>query len=83
MMEIPRDMNGFEKSITSSRTKVMVSGATAISAFCKEKKGIGFLWCSNAIDFQACALICRLHLCKRGASKGADHVKSEDNRMGK
>lgn len=42
MMEIPRDMKGLEKSITSSRTNVMVSGATAISAFCKEEgKGQG------------------------------------------
>lgn len=33
MMDIPRDMKGLEKSITSSRTKVMVRGATAMSAF--------------------------------------------------
>ncbi len=33
MMEIPKLMNGFEKSMTSSLTKVIVSGATAISAF--------------------------------------------------
>lgn len=33
MMEIPKDMKGLEKSITSSRTRVMVRGAMAISAF--------------------------------------------------
>lgn len=33
MMEIPKDMKGLEKSITSSRTRVIVRGATAISAF--------------------------------------------------
>lgn len=32
-------MKGFEKSITSSLTRVMVSGATAISAFCKDDEG--------------------------------------------
>lgn len=32
-MEIPSDIKGLEKSITSSRTRVMVNGATAISAF--------------------------------------------------
>lgn len=37
MMEMPKDIKGFEKSITSSRTRVMVSGATAISAFWGEK----------------------------------------------
>lgn len=38
MMDIPRDMKGFEKSITSSLTRVMVSGATAISAFCQRER---------------------------------------------
>ena len=38
MMEIPKDMKGLEKSITSSRTRVMVNGATAISAFYKRKR---------------------------------------------
>ncbi len=38
MIEIPRDMNGLEKSITSSRTKVMVRGATAMSAFYQTKE---------------------------------------------
>lgn len=33
MMEIPSDIKGLEKSITSSLTKVIVRGATAISAF--------------------------------------------------
>lgn len=37
MMEIPRLINGFEKSMTSSRTNVIVSGATAISALWKNK----------------------------------------------
>ena len=37
MMEIPRLINGFEKSMTSSRTSVIVSGATAISALWKKK----------------------------------------------
>lgn len=32
MMEIPRLIKGLEKSMTSSRTNVMVRGATAISA---------------------------------------------------
>lgn len=36
-MEIPRDMKGLEKSITSSRTKVIVRGATAMSAFYQAK----------------------------------------------
>jgi len=34
MIEMPSDMKGLEKSITSSRTNVIVNGATAISAFC-------------------------------------------------
>lgn len=38
MMEIPKLINGLEKSITSSRTKVIVKGATATSALCKKKK---------------------------------------------
>ncbi len=33
MMEMPKLMKGFEKSMTSSRTSVIVNGATAISAF--------------------------------------------------
>ena len=39
MIEIPRLIKGFEKSITSSLTRVMVNGAIAISAFCKGNKG--------------------------------------------
>lgn len=35
MIEIPRDMKGLVKSITCSRTKVMVSGAMAMLAFCR------------------------------------------------
>lgn len=38
MMEIPKDMKGLEKSITSSRTRVMVRGAMAMSAFWKRAK---------------------------------------------
>lgn len=38
MMEIPKDMKGLEKSITSSRTRVIVRGAIAISAFCRRTK---------------------------------------------
>ena len=38
MIEIPRLMKGFEKSITSSLTRVIVNGAMAISAFCKGRK---------------------------------------------
>ena len=38
MMEIPKDMKGLEKSITSSRTRVMVNGATAMSAFYKRRR---------------------------------------------
>ena len=38
MMEIPRLMNGFEKSITRSRSDVMVNGAIAMSASCGERK---------------------------------------------
>ena len=34
MMLMPRLMNGFEKSITSSRSAVIVSGAIARSASC-------------------------------------------------
>lgn len=40
MMEMPSDMKGLEKSMTSSRTNVMVKGATAISAFCGGKRRI-------------------------------------------
>lgn len=39
MIDIPRLIKGFEKSITSSLTRVMVNGAIAISAFCKGNKG--------------------------------------------
>lgn len=42
MIEIPRDMKGLEKSITSSRTKVMVRGATAMSAFYQTKQDNGY-----------------------------------------
>lgn len=35
MMEMPKLMKGLEKSITSSRTRVIVRGATAISALWK------------------------------------------------
>lgn len=34
IIEMPKLMKGFEKSITSSRTSVIVSGATAMSALC-------------------------------------------------
>lgn len=40
IMDIPKLIKGLEKSMTSSRTKVMVRGATAISAFYKEKRNI-------------------------------------------
>lgn len=40
MIEMPSDMKGLEKSMTSSRTNVMVKGATAISAFCGGKRRI-------------------------------------------
>lgn len=36
-MLMPRVMKGLEKSMTFSRTQVMVRGATAKSAFCKSK----------------------------------------------
>lgn len=36
IMEMPKLINGLEKSITSSRTRVMVRGATAISALWKQ-----------------------------------------------
>lgn len=38
MIDIPRLIKGFEKSITSSLTRVIVNGAIAISAFCKGKQ---------------------------------------------
>lgn len=37
MIDMPKLMKGLEKSMTSSRTKVIVRGATAISAFYKRK----------------------------------------------
>lgn len=37
-MLIPKVMNGLEKSITFSRSAVMVSPATARSAFCRERE---------------------------------------------
>lgn len=37
MIDMPKLMKGLEKSMTSSRTKVIVRGAIAISAFCKRK----------------------------------------------
>lgn len=43
-MEIPKDMKGLEKSITSSRTRVIVSGATAMSAFCWRDRGRMSVW---------------------------------------
>lgn len=51
MMEIPNDMKGLEKSITSSRTSVIVRGAIAISAFCWRHK------CSSSCcSFNLCHL---------------------------
>lgn len=38
MIEMPKLMKGLEKSMTSSRTKVIVRGAIAISAFYKRKE---------------------------------------------
>lgn len=37
MMEMPRPMNGVLKSITRSRSDVIVSGAIAMSASCLRK----------------------------------------------
>ena len=40
MMEIPKDMNGLEKSMTRSRKEVIVSGATARSASCRAGRAL-------------------------------------------
>lgn len=37
-MLIPRVMNGLEKSMTFSRSEVMVKAATARSAFCRTER---------------------------------------------
>lgn len=38
MIEMPSDMNGLLKSMTRSRSDVIVIGAIAISASCKRRK---------------------------------------------
>jgi len=38
IMEMPRDMKGFENSITRSRSELIVNGAIAMSASCEIKQ---------------------------------------------